>query len=274
MNIEHVSTQNQQFWNELCGSQLAKQLGITDSSIKSLKKFDDWYFDFYPYLFDHIPFADLKGKDVLEVGLGYGTVSQKIAEAGANYQGLDIAEGPVEMVKHRLQQARLKGKTIQGSILNPPFAPNSFDVVVAIGCFHHTGNIKLAIDNSYNLLRPGGKLILMVYYAYSSRRFRMAFIKTMLYMAKESAGYRGCVENSSKDERVAYDKNSDGSGAPHTDWVSIRSLKDMCSRFTECNATLENIAQEIPFIVISRDRLLKTRWPKLLGLDLYATAIK
>jgi hypothetical protein len=75
VNQSDISSKNSNFWNELCGSQLAKYLGITDSSIESLKKFDDWYFGFYPYLYRHIPFEQLKNREVLEVGLGYGTVS-------------------------------------------------------------------------------------------------------------------------------------------------------------------------------------------------------
>ena len=38
---------NSEFWDELCGSHLAKSLGITDSSVISLKKFDTWYYDFW-----------------------------------------------------------------------------------------------------------------------------------------------------------------------------------------------------------------------------------
>ena len=42
----------------------------------------------------------MRGKKVLEVGLGYGSVAQRIAENGAVYTGLDIAEGPVEMADY------------------------------------------------------------------------------------------------------------------------------------------------------------------------------
>lgn len=146
MSQAEITSKNSDFWNELCGTTLARYLGITDSSKESLAKFDNWYFDFYPYLFDHIPFDSLKGKDVLEVGLGYGTVSQRLAESGANYIGLDVAAGPVDMVNHRLDQKGLSGEARQGSILEPPFATDSFDAIVAIGCLHHTGNLKLAID--------------------------------------------------------------------------------------------------------------------------------
>lgn len=269
-----ISSKNSDFWNELCGSHLAKYLGITDSSKASLKKFDDWYFDFYPYLYDHIPFAELKGKDVLEVGLGYGTVAQKLAESGVNYRGLDIAAGPVEMANHRLRQVEVPGQAIQGSILEPPFEPASFDVIVAIGCLHHTGNLALAIQRCWSLLRPGGHLIFMVYYAYSYRRCRMAPAATIKYMAKEVGGYRGVVGNSAARERAAYDASSEGGGAPHTDWISIRSLETLCSDFSRFDARLENIDQEPPFISVPRVKLLTTRWPRLMGLDLYATAVK
>jgi 2-polyprenyl-3-methyl-5-hydroxy-6-metoxy-1,4-benzoquinol methylase len=58
---------------------------------------------------------------VLEVGLGYGTVSQRIAESGARYRGLDIAGGPISMVNDRLRQANLPDFAQQGSILAAPF---------------------------------------------------------------------------------------------------------------------------------------------------------
>ena len=122
MHQSEISKKNSGFWDELCGSSLAKTLGVVDSSLASLKRFDDWYFDFYPYLFSHIPFGQLLGKDVLEIGLGYGTVSQRLAESGVNYTGLDIAAGPVAMVNHRLKQNNLPGVALQGSVLDSMFS--------------------------------------------------------------------------------------------------------------------------------------------------------
>ena len=274
MPQDDISSNNSEFWNELCGSNLAKSLGITDSSPESLKRFDDWYFDFYPYLFDHIPFERVKGLNVLEIGLGYGTVSQRLAEAGANYTGLDIAQGPVFMVKQRLAQSLLPGQAIQGSILEPQLPASSFDYLIAIGCLHHTGNLKLAIEQCHRLLKPGGQLIFMVYNAYSYRRFRMTPLLTIKNMVKELFGYRGVVGSGSNRQRVAYDANSDGGGAPHTDWISKSSLKDQCGAFASFESSIENIDQEIPFRSTPRHQLLKTKWPSFVGLDIYATATK
>ena len=132
-DLKHIAASelNKAFWNELCGSQLARRLGVVDASKASLKKFDDWHMNFYYYLQDHIPFAEFDGKHVLEVGLGYGTVGQRIAASGAHYSGLDIALGPVHMMNDRLAQNELHGAALQGSILDAPFDDETFDWVVA-----------------------------------------------------------------------------------------------------------------------------------------------
>jgi SAM-dependent methyltransferase len=269
-----VSEKNEKFWDELCGSQLARYLGIADSDPASLKKFDDWYFDFYPYLDRHIDFNGLSGKDVLEVGLGYGTVSQRLAEAGVRYSGLDIAAGPVGMVNHRLAQNNLSGMALQGSILQPPFENESFDAVVAIGCLHHTGDLKLALTKCLNLLRPGGRLTFMVYYAYSYRRWMQAPLDTLMYKVGEQKGHLGVVGTSGARHRAAYDKSVTGEGAPHTDWISKTSLANLCAEYSTIEMHIENIDVIPPFKFWSRNQLLKTKIPSILGLDLYATATK
>ena len=270
-NQADVSKKNANFWDELCGTQLAKQLGITDNSPASLKRFDDWYFDFYRYLNVHIPFNDMRGKDVLEVGLGYGTVSQRIAEAGANYNGLDIAAGPVAMANHRISGLGLPAGALQGSILKAPFADARFDYVVAIGCLHHTGDLKRAIAETYRILRPGGKLIFMVYYAYSWRRWRQYPVETIKYLIQESNNFRGVIGRANERQRAAYDVNAAGDGAPHTDWISKRSLNVYCNGFRTFDAEIENIDTTR---FATREQLMATGAPKFVGLDLYATAVK
>ena len=53
-SVKQIDGQNTEFWNTLCGSHLAKQLGVVDDTPPSLKRFDDWYYDFYPYLFTQL----------------------------------------------------------------------------------------------------------------------------------------------------------------------------------------------------------------------------
>ena len=61
---------------------LARSLGITDRTPESLRKFDEAYMAIYPYLSSYVTEQDLKGKRLLEIGLGYGTLGQIIALRG------------------------------------------------------------------------------------------------------------------------------------------------------------------------------------------------
>lgn len=265
---------NSRFWNDLCGSQLAKSLGIVDRGAESLDRFDRWYLDFYPYLDRHLALDRVRGRRVLEIGLGYGTVAQRIAARGADYVGLDIASGPVDMVRHRLSQASLAGEAVQGSILSPPFENGSFDDVIAIGALHHTGDLHGAIAACHRLLRPGGRLTFMVYYAYSYRQVVQNPHEVIAYALNEARGHRGVMPSRDALARGAYDRDSSGAAAPHTDFISRVSLRSLCAAFPGFECRLENIDQERPFADRSRAQLLGTSLPAEIGLDLYATAVR
>jgi SAM-dependent methyltransferase len=258
-----VDRQNSSFWNELCGTTLARSLGILDFSRPSLERFDRYYLRIYPYLTGYLRLEELRGKDVLEVGLGYGTVSQRIAQAGARYTGLDIAKGPVEVVNLRLAMYGLPGHAQTGSILEAPFRDESFDVVITIGCLHHTGNLQRAIDEVHRVLRPGGRALIMVYNALSYRRWLKWPRNTWQHWRN---GVQGVA---SERERAAYDAGSEGNGAPETAFTSIDELTRMCRRFAACRISKENAAREHIFRFVPRTILLPTLGP-LLGLDLYA----
>jgi hypothetical protein len=96
----------------------------------------------------------------------------------------------------------------------------------------------------------------------------------MRYMMRERLGYRGVVGDMESASRAAYDANEAGEAAPHTDWISITSLRAMCKKFSAFKGRTENIDQEPPFERRPRKELLGTIWPRICGLDLYATAVK
>ena len=265
---QKIDEQNISFWNELCGTQLAKSLGVEDSGPASLKKFDDWYFKIYPYLYKHIPFARLRGMNILEIGLGYGTVSQKLAEAGAYYQGLDIAGGPVNMVNHRIAQNNLAGQAQQGSVLDCPFADESFDYLVSIGCFHHTGNLQRALDEAWRVLKPGGEAMIMIYNAYSYRRWILSARATFNYFLWDKFGI-GQPSDASAAERAQYDASTEGgAAAPETVFTSGAHVRRMSHKWKSCCVSRENIGEEILRGKISRETACRMLGP-VLGLDLY-----
>jgi SAM-dependent methyltransferase len=267
---EATDRANAKFWDELCGTTFARQLGISDRSIESLERFDQAYMDLYPYLLKRVPVGRMQGKKVLEIGLGYGTLGQKIAEAGADYTGLDIAPGPVAMMNHRLAMQGLGGRAIQGSMLECPLTDASLDCVVSIGCFHHTGNVARCIDETWRVLKPGGYAYLMVYNAFSYRQW-IKWPGHTLRAALAPAGGGPATES----QRRAYDFNSAGAAAPETVFVSRAQLRAMMARFSELSLVLEN-CEDLNFrgrTMLSRATLLPSLGA-LAGLDIYVSARK
>lgn len=124
--------------------------------------------------------------------------------------------------------------------------------MMAIGCMHHTGNLQLAIVQCVKLLKPGGQLIFIDFYAYSYRRFRMTPLLTVKTLVKEMLGYRGVVGSGSDQQHAGYDASSEGGRTPHTDWISKLSLRHYCREFSEFKTTVGNIDKESPFVLTPR----------------------
>lgn len=266
-----LDDRNAAFWDELCGSNLARELGINDASEESLARYDEAYFALYPYLLDYFPRPTVEGRRLLEIGLGYGTLGEALARLGADYHGLDIAVGPVAMMRARL--ARVPGarpeQVAQGSVLELPFDDASLDHVVSIGCLHHTGDLFGAVAECRRVLRPGGRLVMMVYNRRSARR---VLLETML-----TARHRLVSGAPSAEEtlRYLYDGHPDGDAPPHTDFVSIAELQGLLSGFRNVRVERRNI-DRVPLgpIEVSRLRLIRLGLDRLVGLDLYAVGYR
>ncbi len=85
---------NAEFWNELCGSNLAQRIGITDHSKSSLERFDRAYLEYYPYLLRHVRLDELANRRVLEIGLGYGSLGQQSLKAAHSTSGWTSPKSP------------------------------------------------------------------------------------------------------------------------------------------------------------------------------------
>jgi len=275
MDAEMYASPNSEFWDELCGTGAAAALGITEVNKESLALFDRWYLDFYPYLTEYLKSLTGETHSFLEIGLGFGTVSQWLMESGAIVTGLDIAEGPVSMFDGRARMFGYEATGREGDILSPPDGLGLFDAVIAIGSLHHTGDMVTAITNAVSLLKPEGKLLLMVYNAYSYRRILKNPLQTLLYSLKEALGHRGVVPStSSARQRARYDVNSAGDAAPHTDWISVKSLRALLEPHGSCAVNRRNMDSDLFFGRVPREKLLGTFLETRLGLDLYAVLQK
>ncbi|MGN6679123.1 MAG: class I SAM-dependent methyltransferase [Streptosporangiaceae bacterium] len=161
----------QRFWQDhACGD--AQVGGLVERYKGDYEEFFSDYDEFKYQVERHIPRCiealNVNGKRVLEIGLGEGSESELLIRHGADWSGIDLTSESVDRVRARLELRSLPYSSLrQGSVLDLPFADNTFDVVFSHGVLHHVPDILLAQNEIHRVLRPGGELIMMLYARWS-----------------------------------------------------------------------------------------------------------
>lgn len=99
--------------------------------------------------------VDLAGKHVLDAGCGTGRGTAIFAKHGAEVTSVDIGFNLLSYVSRRYQTS-----PVQVSVLELPFAINTFDVVFSSEVIEHTPDPLAVINEMVRVLRPGGHLVL------------------------------------------------------------------------------------------------------------------
>lgn len=120
-----------------------------------------------PYIAEFARFDEAGGKDVLEIGVGLGADHQRFAEAGARLCGIDLTQRAVEHSRRRLAGLGLISDLRVGDAEHLPFANGSFDMVYSWGVIHHSPDTPAAAREILRVLRPGGRLAVMIYHRHS-----------------------------------------------------------------------------------------------------------
>ncbi|MFY9265515.1 MAG: methyltransferase domain-containing protein [Solirubrobacterales bacterium] len=105
---------------------------------------------------------DVTGKVVLDAGSGNGRIAGVLCDWGAAaVVGLDLGHG-VDRARELLGD-RPNLHLVQGSIMNPPFPPESFDIVISLGVLHHTPDTRAAFNQVASLVKQGGQCAIYLY---------------------------------------------------------------------------------------------------------------
>jgi ubiquinone/menaquinone biosynthesis C-methylase UbiE len=111
-----------------------------------------------------IPFAELAGKDVLEIGCGTGVHAHLLAQAGARLTAVDLTPTAIELTRKRLDLHGLSADVREADAERLPFPDASFDFVWSWGVIHHSEHTDAVVREIARVLRPEGRLALMVYH--------------------------------------------------------------------------------------------------------------
>lgn len=99
---------------------------------------------------------------VLDVGCGGGWLAKSFLGKNRNIISMDISDiNPIKAVKNFSSPHHFG---LVGDVLELPVKPNSIDCIIASEIIEHIVNPKKFIEQLYNVLTPGGKLIITTPY--------------------------------------------------------------------------------------------------------------
>jgi 2-polyprenyl-3-methyl-5-hydroxy-6-metoxy-1,4-benzoquinol methylase len=110
----------------------------------------------------------LKGKKVLEAGSGAGRFTEILLKYGAIVHSFDFSNAVEANANNNGDQENLV--LVQADIRKIPFPKASYDYVICLGVLQHTPNTEESIKSLWEMVRPGGALV-VDHYPWQWRRF-------------------------------------------------------------------------------------------------------
>lgn len=136
------------------------------------------------------------GSSVLEVGCGVGAQTIPLARRSpsAHFTSIDLSADSISLARRRVEQEGLTNvDLLRADILDPPFAPDSFDHVFICFVLEHLADPGNALSILKQTLRPGGTITVIegdhgsTYFYPDSARAHAA-IQALIELQRRSGG--------------------------------------------------------------------------------------
>jgi SAM-dependent methyltransferase len=210
------------------------------------------------------------GLRVLDVGCGNGYVLAQYARYGATVCGIDLTQTAIDLSRRRFELAGLHGEFRLTDGERIPFDDATFDIACSMGVLHHIENPRPMIAEMHRVLKPGGHIILMLYY-WGSWKYHVVLRVKRLFDSR----YRG------KSQAEALNMN-DGPQCPLAKVYTRAQTKVLLDAFVDHRFEVNQLSWRQFFLAPGVDRLLRPVLPsasrnilaRTVGWNLYATAKK
>jgi ubiquinone/menaquinone biosynthesis C-methylase UbiE len=162
---EQEKARVQRFWEaEPCGAEHAQAPEGTPEFFAEVERRRD---ELEPFIARYADFPMTRGQRLLEIGVGAGTDFIRFVRAGANATGVDLTEHAIRLVGRRLENEGLQAELVQADAERLPFPDGTFDRVYSWGVLHHTPDTPQAVREALRVLKPGGRICVMLYSRHS-----------------------------------------------------------------------------------------------------------
>jgi ubiquinone/menaquinone biosynthesis C-methylase UbiE len=164
MPTKDLKQQVRKFWNDRACGEVYAQGETREQQLEAQARAR---YALEPSLRPFARFADGKGKDVLEIGVGMGADHLEWARSEpTRLVGLDLTDRAVEITRQRLSLYGFPFQLITADAEALPFFDATFDLVFSYGVLHHSPNTREAIRELHRVLKPGGVCRIMIYQKY------------------------------------------------------------------------------------------------------------
>ena len=207
--------------------------GSRPSTRTTLRRFDDAYMGSTRTWGATSSFDRVRGQDVLEIGLGFGTVGELLARAGRRLPRRRHRAGPGGMMRDRLRVAGLDGAP-SGSSRRTRWSCRSptgrSTASYTIGCLHHTGDTGAACGEVHRVLGPAAGP-----WSCSTTVTRCGAARSGRARAAARA-----VSPTTSAALASTTRTPTGEAAPHTDFVSRPEVRACSATFAHVRIDVRN----------------------------------
>ncbi len=245
---EQLKEQVRAYWNaHPCGTQFTH---LVPGSKEFYEEVERYRYETQPFMRRVMEFDKFGGKRLLEVGCGLGTDLLQFARGGAQVTGVDLTPASIELVKKRFELYGLTARAQVADAEHLPFSDQSFDVVYSFGVLHHTPNTQKAVEEVHRVLKPGGRIIIMLYHRHSMH------VQLGTVYAFAANKFRGKGHVAEEWVRVY-----DGDGNPLGKSYSRKEIRNMFRGFRDLRiATVDPYRRSLPKFANAFNQVFLAPW--------------